>query len=82
MKFALGSFSVTGRQRDYIDDVFGSVDKDGIYLAGLLDAESPEEFDATLQSLRQRWMERGDKSEKVLLLGLRTGRDAEKKSYR
>ena len=65
MKSALGSFGVAGRQRDYIDDVFGSVDKDGIYLAGLLDAESPEEFDATLQSLGQRWVERGDKSEKV-----------------
>ena len=65
LKSALGSFGVAGRQRDYIDDVFGSVDKDGIYLAGLLDAESPEEFDATLQSLRQRWVERGDKSEKV-----------------
>ena len=37
MKSALGSFGVTGRQRHYIDDVFGSVDKDGIYLAGLLD---------------------------------------------
>ena len=65
MKSALGSFGVAGRQRDYIDDVFDSVDNDGIYLAGLLDAESPEEFDATLQSLRQRWVERGDKSEKV-----------------
>jgi len=52
-----GSFSVAGRQRDYIEDVFSSVDKDGIYLAGLLDADSPEEFDATLQSLRQRWVE-------------------------
>lgn len=61
MKSAL----VAGRQRDSIDDVFDSVDNDGIYLAGLLDAESPEEFDATLQSLRQRWVERGDKSEKV-----------------
>lgn len=65
MKSAHGSFGVAGRQRDYIDDVFDSVDNDGIYLAGLLDAESPEEFDATLQSLRQRWVERGDKSEKV-----------------
>lgn len=54
MKSALGSFGVAGGQRDYIDDVFDSVDNDGIYLAGLLDAESPEEFDATLQSLRQR----------------------------
>ena len=65
MKSALSSFGVTGTQRDYIDDVFGSVDKVGIYLAGLLDAESPKELDATLQSLRQRWVERGDKSEKV-----------------
>ena len=65
MKSALGSFGIAGRQRDYIDDVFGSVDNAGIYLAGLLNAESPEEFDATLQSLRQRWVERGDKSEKV-----------------
>ena len=65
MKSALGSFGVAGRQRDYIDYVFGSVDKDGIYVAGLLDAESPEEFVATLQSLRQRWVERGDKSEIV-----------------
>ena len=54
MKSALGSIGVAGRQRDYIDDVFDSVDNDGIYLAGLLDAESPEEFDGTLQSLRQR----------------------------
>ena len=65
MKSALGSFGVAGRQRDSIDDVFDNVDNDGIYLAGLLDAESPEECDATLQSLRQRWVERGDKSEKV-----------------
>ena len=58
-----GLFGVTGRQRDYIDDVLGSVDKDGIfnYLADLLDAKSPEEFDATLQSLRQRWVERGER---------------------
>ena len=52
-----GSFSVAGRQRDYIEEIFSSVDKDSIYLAGLLDADSPEEFDATLQSLRQRWVE-------------------------
>jgi len=65
MNTALGSFGVAGRQRDYIDDLFGSVDKDGIYLTGLLDTESPKEFDATLQSLRQTWVERGDKSEKV-----------------
>lgn len=63
MKSAPGLFGVTGRQRDYIDDVLGSVDKDGIfnYLADLLDAKSPEEFDATLQSLRQRWVERGER---------------------
>jgi len=47
------------------ETTFGSVDKDDIYLAGLVDAESLEEFDATLQSLRQRWVERGDQSEKV-----------------
>ena len=34
MKSAHGSFGVTGRQRDYIDDVFGSVDNGGGYLAG------------------------------------------------
>lgn len=58
MKSAPGLFGVTGRQREYIDDVLGRVDKDGIfnYLADLLDAKSPEEFDATLQSLRQRWV--------------------------
>lgn len=32
---------------------------------GLLDAESPEEFDATLQSLKQKWVERGDTSQEV-----------------
>ena len=64
MKSALGLFSVPERQRDYID-VFDSADKDGIYKPGLLDAASPEEFDATLQSFRQRWVERGDASEKV-----------------
>lgn len=63
MKSAPGLFGVTGRQREYNDDVLGSVDKDGIfnYLADLLDAKSPEEFDATLQSLRQRWVERGER---------------------
>ena len=29
MKSAPGLFGVTGRQREYIDDVLGSVDKDG-----------------------------------------------------
>lgn len=34
MKFALGSFGITRRQRDYMytDDAFRSVDKDSIYL--------------------------------------------------
>ena len=32
MKSAPELFGVTGRQRDYIDDVLGSVDKDGIYI--------------------------------------------------
>ena len=62
MQSALSSFGVPRRQRDYIEDVFGSIDKDGIYQAGLLDAESPEEFDATIQSLKQKWVERGDTS--------------------
>ena len=48
MQSALSSFGVLGRQREYIEDIFDSIDKDGIYQAGLLDAESPEEFDATL----------------------------------
>ena len=67
MKSALGLFGVTGRQRDKIDDVFDSIDEDGIYnyLADLLDAKSLGEFNTTLQSLRQRKVERGDKSEKA-----------------
>lgn len=65
MRSALSSFGVPGRQRDHIEEVFGSIDKDGIYQAGLLDAESPEEFDATLQSLKQKWVERGDTSQEV-----------------
>ena len=65
MQSALSSFGVPGRQRDHIEEVFGSIDKDGIYQAGLLDAESPEEFDATLQSLKQKWVERGDTSQEV-----------------
>ena len=60
---ALSSFGVPGRQRDHTEEVFGSIDKDGIYQAGLLDAESLEKFDATLQSLKQKWVERGDTSQ-------------------
>ena len=48
MQSALSSFGVLGRQRECIEDIFGSIDKDGIYQVGLLDAESPEEFDYTL----------------------------------
>lgn len=62
---APSSFGVPWRQCNYIEDVFGSIDKDGIYQAGLLDAEPPEEFDATPQSLKQKWVERGDTSLKV-----------------
>ena len=64
MQSALSSFGLLGKQREYIEDIFSSIDKDGIYQAGLLD-ESPEEFDATLQSLKQKWIERGDISQKV-----------------
>lgn len=47
MKFVFGLFGVIGRQRDYIDDVFGSVDKDGIfnYLVDFFDVKFLEEFD-------------------------------------
>ena len=65
MQSALSSFGVPGRQRDHIEEVFSSIGKDGIYQASLLDAESPEEFDATLQSLKQKWVERGDTSQEV-----------------
>ena len=64
MQSALSSFGLLGKQREYIEDIFSSIDKDGIYQAGLLD-EPPEEFDATLQSLKQKWIERGDISQKV-----------------
>lgn len=76
---APSSFGVPWRQCNYIEDVFGSIDKDGIYQAGLLDAEPPEEFDATPQSLKQKWVERRHIS-KGLLLGLRTRRNAKKRA--
>ena len=46
------------------EDALGSIDNDGIYLASLLDAEFPKELDATLQSLKQKWVERGDTFQK------------------
>ena len=56
---------MAGMQREFVEEVFGNVDGDGVYRAGLLDAESPEEFDAKLESLREEWKERGDHTEKV-----------------
>lgn len=52
-------------QRRVIDEVFGKVDSNGNYQLGLLDAESSEEFDVELESLRDGWKERGDPTEKV-----------------
>ena len=52
-------------QRRVIDEVFGKVDTNGNYQLGLLDAESSEEFDVELESLRDGWKERGDPTEMV-----------------
>ena len=57
------SYGMAGMQREIVEDIFSKVDGDGVYRAGLLDAESPEEFDAKLESLREEWKERGDHTE-------------------
>ena len=64
-KQALTSYGMVGMQRRFIDEVFGKVDSNDIYHPGLLDAESPEEFDVKLESLRGGWKERSDPTEKV-----------------
>lgn len=64
-KQALTSYGMVGMQRRSIDEVFGKVESNDIYHPGLLDAESPEEFDVTLESLRGGWKERSDPTEKV-----------------
>ena len=64
-KRALTSYGMVGMQKEFVDEVFGKADSDGIYQPGLLDAESPAEFDGKLESLREGWKERGDPTEKV-----------------
>ncbi|KAL9953121.1 hypothetical protein ACROYT_G040483 [Oculina patagonica] len=64
-KKALTSYGMAGMQREFTDEVFGKADGDGVYQPGLLDAESPLEFDVKLESLREEWKERGDSAERV-----------------
>jgi hypothetical protein len=64
-KRALTSFGMAGMQRDIINEVFGKAHNDGIYQPGLLDVETPQDFDASLKSLRVKWKERGDTTERV-----------------
>jgi hypothetical protein len=64
-KRILTSFAMAGMQRDIINEVFGKAHNDGIYQPGLLDVETPQDFDAALKSLRVKWKERGDTTERV-----------------
>ena len=64
-KRALTSYGMAGMQREFTDEVFGKVDCDGVYQPGLLDAESSTDFDVTLESLREKWKERGDGTERI-----------------
>ena len=58
-------YGTSGMQREFVKEVFGKVDGDGFYRAGLLDAQSPEEFDAKLESLHEEQKNRVDHTEKV-----------------
>ena len=59
------SYGMAGMQKGFIDEVFDKVDGDGFYHPGLLDAESPVDFDAKLESLKEEWKDRGEHTEKV-----------------
>ena len=64
-KCALTSFGMAWMQRDIVNEVFGKAHDDGVYQPGLLDALTPDDFDAALESLRMKWKESGDTTERI-----------------